>query len=565
MDDVAFFDSSSYSYRGGIWPDAARREKSDVSNVSNEPSTVDDDVSIVSAPPDADSSSLSPGDADSNVKRSNSEGNVSVGPDPQRSSPQPSYHRPGLPPSRGPSPTPDPPSYQSNQQEHDTPVEEPDLQTEAALLEVQHPPLRHKSSISSEKSKRRFLSIRRTSQQTSLSRSSSREPSPTPSLERVASPEPLNGVSPHSETRPKSPAPSGQSSLFSTLKSRAGDRQALGNTARETVRKWAVNWAGLKKDRDSSVASSEDAQDHRPHSASQKVKSSYAEIRAAVDERREKERRSSDVAPTPAPILIPDRRRDERADSVSSAHNPQSSSLSSSQADSPVASSAGWSTGTGVDETSHDSSSTRPPTIDVDGMQLDSPDVDKAGPSAITIIVPPSPMDLPRPIQSQPSQGKTMTIPGIHARNRGEVMSMGYVPPSPPAPETKPGVSSVYRLWKHSPTQSEHAEDSIDRAGSQSPPMLSADSAETSPEPSPTPTNNVRLQAPPLPPRALPSVHLVPSESSSVSPASAALKSIVSRDEEFRVQDGEDVEASSPHPPVGPKPPLPPRKIPTSA
>ncbi|KAH9968698.1 hypothetical protein BC827DRAFT_1257716 [Russula dissimulans] len=565
MDDIAFFDSSSYSYRGGIWPDAARREKSNLSSVSADPSTADDDVYTVSAPPDADSSSLSPGDADSNVKHSNSEGDVSIGPDPQRSSPQPSHNRPGLPPSRGSSPTPDP-SYQSNPHEHDSLVEEPDLKTEAALLEVQHPQLRHKSSSSSEKSKRRFLGIRRTSQPNSLSHSSSREPSPAPSLERVSSPEPVNGVSPHhSDTRPKSPAPSSQSSLFSTLKSRAGDRQALSNTARETVRKWAVNWAGLKKDRDSSVASSEDAQDTRPRSASQKAKSSYAEIRAAVDGRREKERRSSDVAP--APIHIPDQRHNERAGSGSSTHNPQCSSLSSSQADSPVASSAGWSTGTWADETSHDPSSTQPPTIDVDGIQLGSPDIDKTGPPPVTIVVPPTPMDVPRPIQSQPSQGKTMIIPGIHARNRGEVMSMGYVPPSLLAPETKPGVSSVYRLWKHSPTtQSEHAEDIIDRAGSQSPPMLSADRAETSPEPSPTPTNNVRPEVPPLPPRTLPSVHSVPSEPSSMSPASAALKSIVSRNEESRVQDGEGIEASSsPDPPVSPKPPLPPRKIPTSA
>jgi len=313
------------------------------------------------------------------------------------------------------------------------------------------------------------------------------------------------------------------------------------------------------------VGSSEDAQDPRPRSASQKVKSSYAEIRAAVGERREKERRSSDATPGPGPVHvhIPDRRHNERANSVSSTHNPQSSSLSSSQADSPVASSARWSIDTGADETSHDS---RPPKIDVDGIQLASPDIDKMGPPQVTIVVPPPPIDVPRPIQSQPSQGKTMTIPGIHARNRGEVMSMGYVPPSPLAPEAKPGVSSVYRLWKHSPTsQSEHAQDSIDRAGSQSPPMLSADSAETSPEPSPTPTDNLRPPGPPLPPRASSSVHSVPSESSSMSPASAALKSIVSRDEESRVQDGEDVEGSSLHPPVSPKPPLPPRKIPTSA
>lgn len=524
----------------------------------------------MSAPPDVDSSSTS-GDLDSNVKHPNSEGDSNRNTGPQHTSLQPSNHRSApLPPSRGSSPPPNS-SHRNpvNSYEHDSSVEDPDFPTQAALLQAQHPPLRHKASSSSEKSKKRFLGVRRTSRSPSLglgSRPSSREPSPASSQEnlRTPTPEPPNSSSLHSDARPtKSPVPSGQPSLLSTLKSRAGDRQALSNTAKETMRKWTVNWGGLRKDRDSSATSSEDAQDGqdtKTRPASQKVKSSYAEIRAAVDGRREKERQVPDDSS--APIRIPGRGHKERSVSVSSTYKPQGSSLSSSQTGSaPAPSSADHR----ADGFSPELSSTRPPAIDVDGMPLDSQDLDGMSPAPVTAISSSPPPPLPqRPIQSQPSQGKTMTIPGIHARNRGEVMSMGYVPPSPPAPEAKSGVSGVYRLWKHSPaTPSEHGDGDAERASPHSPAVLSVGGAETSPEPSHT--NAAQPQAPPLPPRTPSSLHSVPSDSSSTSPASAALKSIVSRDEECRVQDGEGLEASSPAGPESLKPPLPPRKIQASA
>jgi hypothetical protein len=568
MDDIAFFDSSSYSHRGGIWPDAGRREKPNVSNVH---SAVHDDLSTVSAPPDVDSSSLISGDVDSDVKRSSSEGDVNITTGLLPMSPQESHRSATLPPSRGPSPIPGPSHHHSlfHPREHHPPAEDPDLSTEAVLLEVQHPHLRHKASSSSEKSKRRFLGIRRTSPSPPSgvgSRSRSHEPSPTPSLEnlRTASPEPPNSAIPPSHPRPtKSPTPSSQSSLLSTLKSRAGDRQALSNTAKETMRKWTVNWGGLKKDRDSSVASSanvQDGQDSKPRSTSHTMKSSYAEIRAAVDGRKEKERGSSEGPSTP--ISIPDGGHRERTGSVSSMNNPHGSSLSSSSQESSMAppSSAGWSVDPWVDETSSELASQPPPAIDVDGTPLESEDVNGEGPAPATTTLTPT---LPqRPIQSQPPQGKTMTIPGIHARNRGEVMSMGYVPPSPPAPEAKTGVSSVYRLWKHSPVSpSEQLDGDADaeHAGLHSPPVLTADSALTSGEP--TPTDITRPHAPPLPPRTPTPLHSIPSDSSRLSSASAALKTIASRDEESRTQDGEGVEASSSPAPASPKPPLPPRKI----
>jgi hypothetical protein len=568
MDDIAFFDSSSYSHRGGIWPDAGRREKPNVTNVH---STVHDDVSTVSAPPDMDSSSLNSGDVDSEVKRSSSEGDVNVTTGPLPMSPQASHHSATLPLSRDPSPTPGPSHHHSlfhPREHHHTPVENPDLSAEAVLLEVQHPHLRHKTSSSSEKSKRRFLGIGRTSPSPPSglgSRSHSHGPSPTPSLEnlRMPSPEPPNNAIPPSHLHPtKSPTLSSQSSLLSTLKSRAGDRQALSNTAKETMRKWTVNWGGLKKDRDlsaTSSANSQDGRDSKPRSTSHTMKSNYAEIRAAVDGRKEKERGSSE-GPS-APISIPDGGHRERTGSVSSMHNPQGSSLSSSQESSMVlSSSAGWSADPWVDETPPELASQPPPAIDVDGTPVESEDVDGEGPAPAMTNFPPT---LPqRPIQSQPPQGKTMTIPGIHARNRGEVMSMGYVPPSPPALEAKTGVSTtVYRLWKHSPVSQSAQLDGdgdAEHAGLHSPPVLTADGVHTSAEP--TPTNTARPHGPPLPPRVPASLH-PSSDSSGLSSASAALKSIASRDEESRSQDGEGVEASSSPAPASPKPPLPPRKI----
>ena len=568
MDDISFFDSSFYSSRGGIWPDAGRHERPDAGHVSHMPSAADHvDASTVSAPHDVDSSTVISGEHP-DVKRSNSDGDVIESTSPHSTSP---FRSTTLPVSRGPSPIPDTSHHHSfsplrhHLPEHHPPAEDPDPSTEAALLEVQHPLLRHQSSSSSEKSKRRFLGIRRASPSSGLgSRRSSHVPSPTPSLEnlRTPSPEPLDSSSPPPDARPtKSPVPSGQSSLLSTLKSRAGDRQALSNTAKETMRKWAVNWGGFKKDhRDSSMASTssvhtQDGRDNKLHSMSQKAKSSYADIRAAVDGRKDGRRRSSEGPSTP--IHIPDRGHKGRAGSISSLHHPQGSSLSSSHTES---SSAEWSADPWAVETSPDLASQRPPTIDVDGTQLDPETVNGNEPAPAVTTLAPVPLP-PRPIQSQPSQGKTMSIPGIHARNRGEVMSMGYAPPDPPPPaETKAGVSGVYRLWKYSPVgQSEQldGDGNTEHAGAHSPPLLTADSAEASPEP--TPTSTTRPQAPPLPPRTPTSLHPVSNESSGLSPASAALKSIASRDE-GRAQDGEGVDASS-SPPVSPKPPLPPRKI----
>ena len=585
MDDIGFFDSSSYSRRGGIWPEAGRREKPSVSTV---PSATDDDVPPT---PEVDPSSLlAPGDID---KGPHTDGDANVEAN-HSSTPPPLPHRgTTLLASRGSSPTPTHshhPDHPSFANEHVPRAETPDLLTEVLPLDAHRPPLRHQSSSSSEKSKKkRFLGVRRTTRSPSpslASNASSRELSPAPSLEklRTASPEPLSGGSSHTSVRlTKSPTVSSQSSLFSTLKSRAGDRQALSSTARETMRKWTVSWSGLKKDRgDPNAASSEDARDGRESTiqatSSQKVKSNYADIRAAVDGRREKGRRKSDVPS--APISIPDRGHKGRADSISSLHDRRGSSFSSQAESSPAASFVQGSVDPPAEETALPEQPVKPlPTIDVEGAQVDLEEGTETDTTPVTVISPPTPAPLPpRPIQSQPSQGKTMTIPSIHARNRGEVMSMGYVPPSPTTAEAKTGVSSVYRLWKNSPAaQSEPASQDEEQ---RSPPVLNADGAETTTTPGSPPATAPRPTAPPLPPRSPTLLRPVPRVPSGSTPASEALMSIASRDEQCRAgsegaqrDDGGDnsdgTTTLTPNPPApapaGPKPPLPARKIPAPA
>jgi len=578
MDDIAFFDSSSYSRRGGIWPEASRREKPNVSTV---PSAADDDVPVTAVHPDVDPSPLlTPSDLDKGF-HTEGDANVEVH---QSPIPPPLPHRAtALSASRGSSPTPTHSLNHdrlSSANEPDPRAETPDILTEVAPLDAHHPPLRHQSSSSSEKSKKKkhFLGVRRTSRSPSpslASNASSRELSPTPSLElpRGSSPEPLSGGSSHASVRlAKSPTLSSQSSLLSTLKSRAGDRQALSSTARETMRKWTVSWGGLKKDRDSNAASSGDARDSRDPSTSPKVKSNYADIRAAVDGRRENERRKSDVSSVPT--RVPDRGHKGRTDSVSSLNDRQGTS---SQAESSPTSSFGTVDPPADEAALPEQPVTQLPTIDVDGAQVDVEEAAQSDSTPVTVISPPTPVSLPpRPIQSQPSQGKTMTIPGIHARNRGEVMSMGYVPPSPSTAEAKTGVSSVYRLWKHSPAaQSEPASQDDDEQ--RPPPVLNVDGAESMPG-SPTATAP-RPTAPPLPPRSPTLLRPVPRVPSGSSPASEALMSIVSRDEQCRTvsegaqrdDDGDGGDGTTtltpPNPPApaGPKPPLPARKVHASA
>jgi len=208
---------------------------------------------------------------------------------------------------------------------------------------------------------------------------------------------------------------------------------------------------------------------------------------------------------------------------------------------------------------------------------------------------------LPSPIYTQPSHAKTMTIPGIHASHRGEVMSMGFVAPPPPNDENKmkaPAIQSVYRLWK-SPTlsaqQGSESQSELQTQATETPEQnRDVDPLSLNPESSPQPPPLPRPTPPPLPPRSNVSTTRTRPETPQstterappASPASEALKSIATKDESKRSppqsqhrasQDGTSSIATLPNSSsqddmagkssaiLHTKPPLPPRRTPTSA
>ena len=307
----------------------------------------------------------------------------------------------------------------------------------------------------------------------------------------------------------RSPSPP---SFFSTLKSKAADKQVISNTAKEAMRKWGVNWTGfIKKETVSDESVRNGSPPHLLGSPMEdnfghKARASYAEVRAAVAERKERERSahhddSSDTLQPSSPS--------SRASSNSILPNETARSdvlINPSTATSAVHLSA-------------------PKLSSKRSMSSMGHDLD-----AQELPIMEEPVKSP-PIHVQP-QAKTMSIPGIHASHRGEVQSLGYVAPQVQPTSSSPSenvlknqaIQSVYRLWKTPSgsvgTEAETRDSPGDSLAAVTPPVK------------PTP--------PPLPPRssamAIPrtgdtSADVVTSLSSS---ASEALKTIVLKDERIR-------------------------------
>jgi hypothetical protein len=308
----------------------------------------------------------------------------------------------------------------------------------------------------------------------------------------------------------RSPSPP---SFFSTLKSKAADKQVISNTAKEAMRKWGVNWTGfIKKDAvpDESFRNGSPPRLGSPleDNFAHKARASYAEVRAAVAERKERERTahiddSSDTLQPSSPS----------ARASSNSILPNESANSDAPINPSTASSSARLSAPRLSSKRSISSMGR----ESDAQEL--PDTEE-------------PVKSP-PIHVQP-QAKTMSIPGIHASHRGEVQSMGYVAPqvqpTPTSPSENvlknPAIQSVYhRLWK-TPSGSVGPE-----AESR---VLSGDSLAAV-------TATVKPTPPPLPPRSstIPRTggdtfadsDVVTSPSSS---ASQALKTIVLKDERIR-------------------------------
>lgn len=365
--------------------------------------------------------------------------------------------------------------------------------------------------------------------------------------------------------RPKSPA-SGSSrqlstspatTFFQTLKSRAGDKQALSNTAKETMRKWGVSWGNFRRDTMGSNGSGPSAapadevpdaghgDQRRPDSGTSTVRPSYAEVRAAVEERRERERapaqeHSSQSNGAVESIPVPP--------SAKGKHRAESASPDNAPAETYPAS-------TGTAKPGMSARDESPAPLERTDSQASASSHHSA--SHVFGIPPAEDQRPPSTIHTQPPAPKTMSIPGIHASHRGEVMSMGYAPPPPAAPQEpkKAPLQSVYRLWKNpasdsatsaTSTRSEPAP--VSQTGftgrdqdSASPPTSEGDVVAPSASPQP-----LRPVPPPLPPRAASTnVHSKPEVArsrepdaspsfNSMSRASAALQSIASKDREKR-------------------------------
>ncbi|KAJ6601382.1 hypothetical protein DFH09DRAFT_1257886 [Mycena vulgaris] len=502
MDDIAFFESSSYMHRGGIWSDASRREKP--------PTSVSEQLARDTPPsPEAGdlswSSSFSSGDETSRANKRKSCDDL------QSLAEQDGFAEDDLV-QRGRSTDVD---KSQNPRSRSTPNA--------------FDPILPESSEGSDDSHLQPPGY--SSQPSSMwghSKSNSAEEYSKPSSEP--------STSLRNESSPTT------SSFLSTLKSR--DKQAISNTAKETMRKWGVNWSGLMKDSGGNNATGDEMPDHGSfvsrlradthNSTAQKARASYAEVRAAVAERRGKER-GSDSSPgrTSSPIPIPEAKR-ERAVSM----QPSQNGFPNNASPSLMARAATVESGSGGSSTPQKRASPSVSRSNTESQQPETPTT-------------------PSPIHIQP-QAKMMTIPGIHASHRGEVMSMGYVAPEPAStpPETRvknPAIQSVYRLWK-SPAPAETSSDAVSETSSSSsssrtqppdegskplaPPVISFPSSPSPARPTP----------PPLPPRTgrTTSISHVsrpelgpPRLSETVQPsASAALQSIANKDKRASLELG---------------------------
>lgn len=241
------------------------------------------------------------------------------------------------------------------------------------------------------------------------------------------------------------------SSFLSTFRTK--DRQALKESAKEMAHKLRVNW-GLGKNW-SMTTTREPATDNSratKDGPSSMVHANYADVRAAVVERKEKEKTASHDA-TEATVSgtagsevpdIPDTSTNKDAivsSSLSLPSSPPDNSLRRSLSRGRI-------------------------TAEIDDAPAESPHT---------------------PILVQP-QGKTMTIPGIHASHRGEVMALGYVAPPMTVADKNKNNSFYRRLLK-----GESSQDSVDSVSGVS--GADEDGA----------TSQVRPMPPPLPPRSLPS------------------------------------------------------------
>ncbi|PVF97958.1 hypothetical protein CPB86DRAFT_706018 [Serendipita vermifera] len=381
-------------------------------------------------------------------------------------------------------------------------------------------------------------------------------------------------------------------SFFMNLKSRAAAAATAAEAsnpkavaqARETIQKWGVQWAGLKKNiaearegRSNSTTSSPASSTfniNNPGSSDNadgnpSISKGFDAMRRVVAERRQREERErvvSDVSRT-TPLEVPSDTRNKRRESAgpilfSNLDSSNATSQTNTTEDparsllnrrDSISNSAALSDqeDTMLPKYNPPPSAKSVPTV-VETLLDASPSrhPGETGNSSDTtaLNVPPSASPSPgvktTPIVSQPTYGAmSMTIPGIHAKNKNEVMAIGFSPPTPPPGPSQgkdegkigtkiQGIGNIYKLLRRN----------------------SVNNAQTNPEvPAVTPTPTTQLEdspqsitqeieVTPTPDNAQPSGGATSLQGSPKqrqgsmdtapsSPASAALLSLVAKDE----------------------------------
>ncbi|KAH8119956.1 hypothetical protein DFH11DRAFT_1557516 [Phellopilus nigrolimitatus] len=474
MDDIAFFETSQYQHRGGIWADASRKEHvvtdlPDDSTVLKSPASNADADALqksqsASAIPISESSTSSDSGPDAGITRVS----TIAAPESTSATKRESWS------ARSPGALDD--EVGDDQETRSDQLAIPDDERgRSTNVEANG---RRATSVPASKTAS-MEDLESAEQQTILSSDSPDSPtSQDPAHSRMRS---LSSgapvLAPETNASRESLISRGSSlantsSFLSTLKSKA-DKQALSNTAKEAMRKWSANWSGFKRDHVNGSNNSEESADGVSQGSNTFFSfptkgRNYADIRNAVSGRRDRDSISSEERPewsSSPPIDIPTKRdveenSGERVRSVSSVSvkdqdevTPSSSQATASQQSSPR--------GPSLLRKESGRAAPSPPRVTTETQSTDNSTPYAQQQPALSIIHPVEPSISAPPIKTQPSQGAMMTIPGIHVSHRGDVMSYGYVPPVLSAPATlenksrtptiAPTIQSMYRLFR-SPT-----------------------------------------------------------------------------------------------------------------
>lgn len=485
MDDIAFFESSPYRRRGGIWEDASRRQKGTseanypASPHVSETKVQDASVSVRNGitAPTADEAEVEPlglllsgSSAPSDTRHSLPISTTEASPDNRTTSSRPRSWLSGM---RNEAPS------VSVAQSFDNDEDQAVIESERSRASERT----QDSSSSVRSSRSRDTKVtsdvedgmnsqpllfskepgRPSSQHSLHNNHASVHSGDSATADQVDGPVPRRRLSDAASSISTSSSPPTASSFLSTLRSK--DKQAIKDSAKEAMRKLgSINW-GIRKEWTTSSVGKEPAQDHlqtTKEGSSGVMKASYADLRAAVTERRQREK----TTPTGVTDISGTQTTEDRPSDVPGIviNDKHSSAAGSSESLQPT-----------------------PLT------NRSAPEIDEAieGKQYTPILVQP--------------QGKTMTIPGIHASHRGEVMALGYVAPStPPDNKTRnnPNINTFYRRLMKSPTITSQDISTVEDVGIPHP--VSPDPTEAIAPSLPALELQPRPMPPPLPPRSIP-------------------------------------------------------------